>query len=257
MAERGYDCVRLLLPGSTADPREPGMPVTSTLPAGEGVLADRAAHLRAARQRRPGWVSPPARDVDLLAELQAWLDPLMARAPGVADGIGTGVRVTGADPVRGDVDVLLDFRARAVRRYDGERVRYELTVARALLERLVVTREPDWVHGLFVSGRCSVRRIGRENELVTLFLGSLDPVRLDRLEAWLTHRYSGGDEVTVDGWTFQRLCPHQQADLTQVGSVADGVLTCGVHGWEWRLADGACLTVRGMDLRSRPAAAEA
>jgi UDP-MurNAc hydroxylase len=160
------------------------------------------------------------------------------------------VRLTGTDAVRGDVDLLIDFPGRAVRAYDGEKVRYELTVDRAVLEHLVAVRETDWVHSLFRSGRFSARRIGRENELVFLFLGSLDPARLDRLEAWVTLRMAGGEDVTVDGWTFQRLCPHQQADLTAVGSVSDGVLTCGVHGWEWRLSDGVCLTVRGMDIRS-------
>ncbi|SEP19669.1 Rieske 2Fe-2S domain-containing protein [Trujillonella endophytica] len=251
MAERGYDNVRLLLPGSTADPREAGMPVTHALPAGEAVYADKAALLRGT-DRAP-WDAPPARDLDVLAELRAWWEPLLTSFPAVADGVGTAVRLTGADAGRGDVDVLLDFRGRSVRAYDGEKVRYELRVDRALLEHLVAVRETDWVHSLFLSGRFTARRIGRENELVFLFLGSLDPVRLGRLESWLTHRHSGGDDVTIDGWTVQRLCPHQQADLTEVGSVEDGVLTCGVHGWRWRLADGACLTVRGMDLRSAPA----
>lgn len=251
MAERGYDTVRLLLPGSVADPGEPGMPVTHALPGGEAVYAGKAAHLAAARERRPAWTPPPPRDLDVLGELRAWLEPLLARAPAVADGIGVGVRLTGADAVRGDVDLLLDFPARAVRPYDGSKVRHELTVDRALLEDLVARREPDWVHGLFLSGRFSARRTGRENELVFLFLGNLAPARLDRLEAWLAHRHAGGEDVVVDGWSFQRLCPHQQADLSQVGTVEGGVLTCGVHGWRWRLSDGACLTVRGMDIRSR------
>ncbi|MGY1771996.1 Rieske 2Fe-2S domain-containing protein [Blastococcus sp. SYSU D00813] len=254
MAERGYDTVRLLLPGSVADPGEPGMPVTHALPDGEAVYADKAAHLAAARERRPAWTPPPARDLDLLGELRAWFEPLLARAPGVADGIGAGVRLVGADAVRGDVDLLLDFPARTVRPHDGTGVRHELTVDRAVLEHLVAVREPDWVHSLFLSGRFSARRSGRENELVFLFLGNLDPVRLDRLEAWLTRRHAGGEDVVVDGWSFQRLCPHQQADLTAVGTVEDGVLTCGVHGWRWRLSDGACLTVRGMDIRSGAAA---
>jgi UDP-MurNAc hydroxylase len=254
MAERGYDTVRLLLPGSTADPREPGMPVRHVLPGGEAVFAEKAARLPELRSGRPAWVPPRARDLDLLAELRSWFEPLLERAPGVAAGVAVGVRLTGIDPVRGDVDLLLDFPARTVRRYDGEKVRYELRVSRAVLEHLVAVRETDWVHSLFLSGRFSVRRIGRENELVFLFLGNLDPARLDRLESWLTLRRAGGADVTVDGWTFQRLCPHQQADLTRVGTVADGVLTCAMHGWEWRLADGACLTVRGMDIRSGPAA---
>ncbi|WP_158548706.1 Rieske 2Fe-2S domain-containing protein [Blastococcus sp. TF02A-26] len=245
MADRGYDHVRLLPPGATLDLRDPGVPT--------GTAPDPAAELAEQRRRRPAWTPLPAGDVDLPAELRDWLEPLLARAPGVAAGIGAAVRLTAADAERDDVDLLLDFAGRVVRGYDGEKVRYELTVDRAVLEHLVAVRETDWVHSLFLSGRLSIRRIGRENELVALFLGNLDPARLDRLEAWVTHRAAGGEDVTVDGWTFQRLCPHQQADLTAVGSVADGVLTCGVHGWEWRLSDGACLTVRGMDIRSRPA----
>jgi UDP-MurNAc hydroxylase len=31
------------------------------------------------------------------------------------------------------------------------------------------------------------------------------------------------------------------------------VLTCQMHGWKWRLADGKCLTSVGHDLRCAPA----
>jgi UDP-MurNAc hydroxylase len=246
MAGRGYGNVRLLPPGAQADPQEPGMPVRGGRPDGNADLA-------AQRRRRPAWTPLPAGDLDLLTELRGRLEPLLVRAPGVADGIGIAVRLTATDAARGDVDLLLDFPGRTVRPYDGAAVRYALSVDRAILEHLVAVRETDWVHSLFRSGRFSARRTGRENELLLLFLGSLDPARLDRLEAWLTRRDTGGEDVTVDGWTFQRLCPHQQADLTAVGSIEDGVLTCGVHGWAWRLSDGACLTVRGMDIRSRAA----
>ena len=54
----------------------------------------------------------------------------------------------------------------------------------------------------------------------------------------------------MDGWTFQRRCPHLKADLTRFGQVADGVLTCQMHGWKWRLSDGKCITSVGRPLRT-------
>ena len=56
----------------------------------------------------------------------------------------------------------------------------------------------------------------------------------------------------MDGWELQRRCPHLKADLTRFGSIDDGVLTCQMHGWKWRLTDGKCLTSVGHDLRCAP-----
>ena len=39
-------------------------------------------------------------------------------------------------------------------------------------------------------------------------------------------------------------------------SVQDGVLTCSLHGWQWELATGACLTSDGHHLYARPAGQE-
>jgi UDP-MurNAc hydroxylase len=44
------------------------------------------------------------------------------------------------------------------------------------------------------------------------------------------------------GYRIQRRCPHLKADLTRFGSVEDGVLTCAMHGWQFDLATGRCLT---------------
>jgi UDP-MurNAc hydroxylase len=52
---------------------------------------------------------------------------------------------------------------------------------------------------------------------------------------------------------MQRRCPHLKADLTRFGTIADGVMTCQMHGWRWRLADGKCLSSVGHDLRCAPA----
>ncbi len=41
-------------------------------------------------------------------------------------------------------------------------------------------------------------------------------------------------------YVAQGICPHQEAPLAD-GDVADGELTCCLHFWSWRLADGTPL----------------
>ena len=48
-------------------------------------------------------------------------------------------------------------------------------------------------------------------------------------------------------WRFgdhlvQRHCPHLGADLARFGEVEDGVLTCQLHGWQYDIDSGRCLT---------------
>lgn len=39
-------------------------------------------------------------------------------------------------------------------------------------------------------------------------------------------------------YAVQGICPHQEAPLAD-GEVTDGNITCCLHFWTWRLADGA------------------
>lgn len=151
------------------------------------------------------------------------------------------------------MDVLLDLPSRRVGPYDGARVRYELRVDRARLERIALEREPDSLHSLLLSGRLSARRLGREAALLPAFLSCLSEERMRHLIAWLDRREEAGEEIILDGWTVPRWCPHAHADLGALGKIHDGVLTCTVHGWRWRLEDGRCLTVPGHNFRFRPA----
>ena len=52
-----------------------------------------------------------------------------------------------------------------------------------------------------------------------------------------------------DGWRIERWCPHRQADLTRFGEIADGVLTCSLHHWQFDLETGRCLTSDDRHLR--------
>jgi UDP-MurNAc hydroxylase len=165
------------------------------------------------------------------------------------------VRLTAEDAERGDVDILLDFVAREVRAYGGEKTRYRFRTRRAYLEQLIHEHEIDWVNSLFLSCRFSAHRIGPYNEFVYVFFKCLSEERLNYAEGWFAEQNAteAAETITLDGWEVQRRCPHLKADLTRFGSVEDGVLTCQMHGWKWRLSDGKCLTAIGHDIRSTPA----
>ncbi len=137
----------------------------------------------------------------------------------------------------------------------GEKVRYRFRTERALVEHLLHIEEVDWVNSLFLSCRFSAARIGQYNEFVYTFFKCLSEERLNYAEGWYTEQNEAeaGEMVELGGWLVQRRCAHLKADLTRFGQVDKGVLTCQMHGWKWRLADGKCLTSVGHDVRSEPA----
>ena len=134
MREQGRDNTRVLLPGSVADASADGCPVTHPMSDAEvdAIFNDKTAYLREMQARRQPeveaekltWAHP---EIDLLAELQAWFTPLLEEADLMSEGINGGIRLTAHDEERGDVDFVIDFVARNVRAYDGEKVRYAFT----------------------------------------------------------------------------------------------------------------------------------
>lgn len=265
LREKGHQEGRLLLPGTVVDLAEPGAPERHPYPPAT-VFADKAAYLRRMQARRMPEVEAaratwPHPEVDVLAALTQWFTPLLTEAEHMAKGIDGGIRLTAEDAGRGDVDILIDFVAREVRAYAGEKVRYRFRTRRAYLEKLVADHEIDWVNSLFLSCRFSAQRVGQYNEFVYVFFKCLSEERLNYAEGWFAEQNAAeAAETTVlrdeDGtaWEMQRRCPHLKADLSRFGHVADGVLTCQMHGWKWRLSDGRCLTsVGGRTLRCAPA----
>jgi UDP-MurNAc hydroxylase len=254
LAERGHDEARLLLPGTVADLHD-GSVAHPVDPA--TIFADKTAYLRAYQERqrpvieaaRAGWAHP---EIDVAAELKAWIEPLLAEADYMAAGIAGGVRLVGADPVRGDVDLIIDFVTREVRPYNGEKVRYVWRTGRALLEQQVVDHQVDWSNSLFLSCRFSATRIGPYNEFVYTFFKCLSEERINYVEGWYVESdaATAAETTVLDGWEVQRRCPHLKADLSRFGQVDDGVLTCQMHGWKWRLSDGKCLTSVGHNIRA-------
>jgi UDP-MurNAc hydroxylase len=262
LASKGHDEGRLLLPGTVARLDEPACPVVhpydpATIYASN---ATKTAYLRQMQERRmpevealrATWAHP---EVDILASLTEWFAPLLAEADHMAAGIDGGVRLTCEDSGRGDVDVLIDFVAREVRPYAGEKIRYRFRTRRSYVEQLVADHEIDWVNSLFLSCRFSAHRIGPYNEFVYVFFKCLSEERLNYAEGWFAEQNEAEakETITLGDWDMQRRCPHLKADLSRFGSIEDGVMTCQMHGWKWRLSDGKCLTSVGHDLRCAPA----
>ncbi|MDP9093790.1 MAG: MBL fold metallo-hydrolase [Actinomycetota bacterium] len=261
LASKGHHEGRLLLPGTVADLADPDCAVRHPIPDDDvaKLFTHKESYLREYQARRmpeviaakATWAHP---EIEILPALQEWFTPLLEEADHIATGIDGGVRLTAEDADRGDVDIILDFVAREVRAYQGEKVRYRFRTRRAYLEKLIHDHEIDWVNSLFLSCRFSAQRIGPYNEFVYVFFKCLSEERLNYAEGWFVEQNvtEAAETITRDGWQLQRRCPHLKADLTRFGSIEDGVLTCQMHGWKWRLADGKCLTSVGHDIRSRP-----
>jgi len=262
LAERGHDEGRLLLPGSVADVAAPACPVEHPMSDAEvdKLFADKTAYLREYQARaqpaveaaKATWAHP---EIDVIPILSEWFAPLLEEADHMAAGINGGVRFTAEDAERGDIDFIIDFVARELRPYAGEKVRYRFRTRRAYLEQLVHDHEVDWVNSLFLSCRFSAQRIGPYNEFIYVFFKCLSEERLNYAEGWFAEQNAAeaAESIILDGWELQRRCAHLKADLSRFGSIDGDVLTCQMHGWKWRLTDGKCLTSVGHNIRSAPA----
>jgi UDP-MurNAc hydroxylase len=257
LEERGRHNGRLLLPGTVAHVTEPGCPVEHPISDAdvEKLFADKAGYLLEMQARRQPeveaakktWAHP---EIDVLAELKEWFTPLLEEADHMAAGINGGVRFTATDSERGDIDFILDFVSREVRPYTDEKVRYRFQTKRSYLEQLIAEHEIDWVNSLFLSCRFTATRVGPYNEYVYTFFKCLSEERLNYAEGWYAEAAHDDETITMDGWAFQRRCPHLKADLKRFGHVEGNVLTCQMHGWKWRLTDGKCITSVGHPMRT-------
>ena len=212
-----------------------------------GYAARMAARIAAAKRR---W---PAPGTDLLAELKAWLEPLLELAGHIRAGVGGPVLLRPGD----GPPIVIDFPAGQVRAHAGEACRYQFTIDRPLLERLIADHQVDWVNSLFLSMRFSARRIGPYNEYLYTFFKCLDPVRLMYAEGWYADQSHDEEEIRLGDWIIQRRCPHLRGDLSRFGQTHGSTLTCTMHGWQYDLTTGRCLTTDDDSYRiqARPAPA--
>jgi UDP-MurNAc hydroxylase len=198
-------------------------------------LSDYAARTKADREaRKHTWASTTE---PLLPQLKEWWEPLMQQMPTLCGRLGDRVLITTEDE-----QIVADFVDQVVVPFDGQECRYQLTIDDRLIRHCVEHRLADWVNELFLSCRFRAKRKGPYNEQVYTWFKSLSPEHAVYVEDWLET-----DRESHEMWRFgdhlvQRHCPHLGADLARFGEVEDGVLTCQLHGWQYDIDSGKCLT---------------
>lgn len=254
MRDHGEDRGRLAIPGSVVHLEgsrcEVVHPVTESEVA--AIFEDKEAYLRdyQARKRpviaaeRARW---PRAQVDILGAMKALLEPLLQMADRTCAGVNARVLFA-----TGETDVVVDFLERRVYRWREEPCRYRFFIAAPLLESVLEEGTLDWVNSLFLSCRFEAERDGKYNEYVYNFFKCLSQDRLQYLEGYYAEQSDEDAFWECQGYRVQRRCPHMKADLVQFGQYADGVLTCTMHGWQFELATGRCLTSDDRRLITEP-----
>jgi len=282
LATAGIESGRLMLPGSVGELRPGAFDVSHPIaePEIRRIFDQRESYLRDYQARvRPlldaehlrwqlgGAIEPateapsdePNPALDLVAELRAWFEPLMAFGEQICVGIGApvlldlrGPQGLAVTPEGQPPGIILDFVDQLVRPWDGVEVpRYLFRIDRPLVELLVRQHEVDWVNSLFLSMRFRAARKGPYNEFVYTWFKCLDLERLQYAEGFYAEKAKSEGSFVLDGWEIQRRCPHMKADLTRFATIEAGLLTCSLHGWQYELASGRCLTSEGHELTAR------
>ena len=205
--------------------------------------AERMAPVLAAE--KASWA--PADGEPLLAPLRELFEPIMSASDQICDGIGYPVELR-----MGPETVVLDFPKRTVREpVSDEKFRYGFEIPAELVRTVVRDREPDWVNTIFLSTRFRAWRVGGYNEYLYTFFKCLTDERIAYADGWFAEAHDDTASITLDGYEIQRRCPHLKADLSKFGVVEGNTLTCNLHGWQWNLDSGRCLTTKGHELRSQ------
>ena len=249
---------RLAIPGTAFEITPDAITVTHPLADAEidRIFNDKRDYLRDYAADWAPWLEEqkaawPVPAPDLVGRMKAWWEPLLAQAPTLRQGVGANVLFRA-----GDESVLVDFPAGEVRAHDGEPFAFSFDLPRPLVEAVVAERAVDWSNALFLSCRFRAWRAGEFNEYVYNFLKSLSDERIVRAEAEARYRLAPPpevEEIELCGYVMERWCPHRQADLSVFGEVEGGVLTCHLHGWQFDLESGRCLTADDRHLRVRRA----
>jgi UDP-MurNAc hydroxylase len=221
------------------------------------IFSDKRSYIEGYRRRKKPYIewvkaSWPRGEVDVPAALKEWWEPLLLDADHTCAGVNGRVLLD-----IGDDAVVVDFLDRRVDRWKGEECRFRFWFDRGPVEKCVLDHEEDWINALFLSCRFEAERDGSYNEYVYTFFKSLSPERMRYVESYYAQRPPLHELWECDGYLVQRRCPHLEGDLTRFARVDDGVLTCQLHGWQFDLATGRCLTSDDRRLYTRPLEAPA
>jgi UDP-MurNAc hydroxylase len=252
LREQGMSNGVLGLPGTTVELAGGRCHVEHALSPREAarIFTDKRAYLteyqarwrQRIEQERDSW---PRGLVAVLPALREWLEPLLRQADRLCAAVGGRVLLQA-----GEESVVIDFPNRRVGPSDGRPCRYVFRVPQPLVEACILNRCTDWVNELFLSCRFQAEREGPFNESVYTFFKSLSPERIRYVEQWLATDAEAGEFIRLGGYQVQRQCPHRQADLSRFGVVCDGILTCELHGWQFDLSTGRCLTSDDASIRA-------
>ncbi len=258
MRRHGHDGGLLMIPGSTADftgsqlnsLTHPVEDPESIFTTGKATYIEEYAQRQAPvlAAEKAAWA--PADGDPLLEPLRALFEPIMLQSDQICDGIGYPVelRLPGDKSIE---TVVIDFPKRAVREpVPDEKFRYGFEIPAQLVRTVVRDNEPDWVNTIFLSTRFKAWRVGGYNEYLYTFFKCLTDERIAYADGWFAEAHDDSASTVLDGWDIQRRCPHLKADLSTFGVVEGSTLTCNLHGWQWNLETGRCLTAKGHQLRS-------
>lgn len=258
MRRHGHDGGLLMIPGSTAD--FTGSQLNSVVhPVDDPEViftTGKAAYIEEYAQRqapvlaavKAAWA--PADGDSLLEPLRALFEPIMLQSDQICDGIGYPVELR-LPGTKSTETVVVDFPKRAVREpVPDEKFRYGFEIPAQLVRTVVRDNEPDWVNTIFLSTRFKAWRVGGYNEYLYTFFKCLTDERIAYADGWFAEAHDDSASTVLDGWEIQRRCPHLKADLSKFGVVEGSTLTCNLHGWQWNLENGRCLTAKGHPLRS-------
>jgi UDP-MurNAc hydroxylase len=254
LANAGHREGVLLVPGATAELTRTGCDVRHPAPEAEAFApyTDKRGYLERYRKRvapllaaeRASW---PTGVEPLLPELAEWWDPLLEQAQHLCARAGDRVLID-----TGREKIVIDFLLRRVVPFEGQDCRYSFDIDDPLVRACVRDREDDWVNRLFLSCRFTASRRGPYNEHVYTWFKSLSPEKIDYVEEWLTTDRDVRELWRFGDWLVQRRCPHLSGDLSRFGHLDGGVLTCDLHGWQFDVASGRCLTSDDAHLYSEP-----
>ena len=187
---------------------------------------------------------------DLVAELQAWFEPLLAICPALRAGIGANCLIRTRD-----TEVLINFQEGKIEKFIDQSFGFRFDIPRELLETIVYQKAVDWSNSFFLSCRFTAWRSGEFNEYLYNFFKSLSVERMTRAEHEAAERLNFNkdlsEEIEIGDYVMQRKCPHRQADLSVFGEIEGNTLTCSLHGWRFDLTDGRCLNAEDRPLRVR------
>ena len=254
MQENGMNNGRLMIPGSVATFSEGGLAVEHPMPDHrvQAIFADKRSYLEDYKARKQPLIdrvmgSLPRGQVEILPALKEWFEPLLKQADLNCVGVNGRVLLD-----LGREEIVLDFQQRRVDEYGGEAYDYLFRIDPALVEHQILNHEEDWTNELFLSCRFEAQRKGAYNEYVYNFFRCLSPERMQYSEAYYSQSAPVRQLWECGNFMVQRSCPHLKADLTRFGEEKEGVLTCILHGWQFDLATGKCLTSDEVRLYTKP-----